>query len=554
MVNISYSAGTTTRFPLPFPSGSVATTFTSYTGTSFPFAMGTFQVGSTGNYSLAVGGISSGVGLFVVQGTFAPNASADPSTPLANVLAGTQAPATIPSIALQAGVQYTFLVVVSSGSGTGTVAITGGCVVIGGETCLPGWSNAGVGDWDNAANWSTGSEPTSLDETSINNGGTARVTTAGNASGNLRIGAGAGTSGTLEVIGGSLTTAGLEAGRDPGSSGTVRVSGGGALNQSSGSLFELGIAGGVGTATVEGAGSVIDWVGGTPRVGSGGTGTLTLRDGGRFAATSLELSRSGGTSVVHVGTGGVAGVLDTNIQTGPGPGPATLNFNHSDNVLFARTISGGVAVNKLGAGSLTLSGANTHTTTVVQAGTLLVNGAQPTSGVVLQGGVLGGTGVLGQLSATGGTVAPGVSPGLITVATATFNAATTFFVELNGPVAGTGYDQLAVLGGVTLGNATLAGSTGAVHAAGAQFVVIDKQSPGAVSGTFNGLPEGATVGIGGQTFRISYVGGDGNDVVLTVVAPVPSMPVLGLMALALMLAGLGYFKAKAAAGRARRYE
>ena len=142
VINFSYSPAATTRFPLPFPSGSVATTFTSYTGSAFPYAMGTFQVGSAGNYSVAVGGVSSGVGVFVIQGVFAPSSGSDPSTSLANVLAGTQAPATIPSIALQAGVQYTYLVVLSSGSGTGTVTIDGGCVVTGtgvayGGTCLP---------------------------------------------------------------------------------------------------------------------------------------------------------------------------------------------------------------------------------------------------------------------------------------------------------------------------------------------------------------------------------------------------------------------------------
>jgi hypothetical protein len=137
VVNITYAAATTTRFPLPFPSGSVATSFTSYTGSAFPFATGTFEVGATGTYSVAVGGIGGGVGVFVLQGAFAPNSASDPVTPLANFLAGTQAPPTIPSIVLQAGVQYSYLVVVSAGSGTGTVTIDGGCVAVGATTCSP---------------------------------------------------------------------------------------------------------------------------------------------------------------------------------------------------------------------------------------------------------------------------------------------------------------------------------------------------------------------------------------------------------------------------------
>src|SRR5262249_20617694 len=38
-----------------------------------------------------------------------------------------------------------------------------------------------------------------------------------------------------------------------------------------------------------------------------------------------------------------------------------------------------------------------------------------------------------------------------------------------------------------------------------------------VAGTFAGLPEGATFVAGGQTFQISYTGGDGNDVALTAI-------------------------------------
>jgi len=43
-------------------------------------------------------------------------------------------------------------------------------------------------------------------------------------------------------------------------------------------------------------------------------------------------------------------------------------------------------------------------------------------------------------------------------------------------------------------------------------------------GTFDGLPEGARFTSGGQTFAISYLGGSGNDVVLTALPPSPRMP------------------------------
>ena len=57
--------------------------------------------------------------------------------------------------------------------------------------------------------------------------------------------------------------------------------------------------------------------------------------------------------------------------------------------------------------------------------------------------------------------------------------------------------------------------------------LVDNQN--AVLGTFTGLAEGAAVDIGGgQTAFISYVGGDGNDIVLqtfsTIAVPEPSSP------------------------------
>ncbi|MGB7324683.1 MAG: hypothetical protein WBD31_07415, partial [Rubripirellula sp.] len=50
---------------------------------------------------------------------------------------------------------------------------------------------------------------------------------------------------------------------------------------------------------------------------------------------------------------------------------------------------------------------------------------------------------------------------------------------------------------------------------GENYTIIENNDSGAVVGTFDGLPEGATIVQGGIVFSISYVGGDGNDVVLS---------------------------------------
>ncbi|MDY3554378.1 Calx-beta domain-containing protein [Gemmata sp. JC717] len=66
---------------------------------------------------------------------------------------------------------------------------------------------------------------------------------------------------------------------------------------------------------------------------------------------------------------------------------------------------------------------------------------------------------------------------------------------------------------------TAIGSSGRGH----QHILIANDGADAVVGTFAGLPEGASFTAGGVTFTISYVGGTGNDVVVTVGPPAVSI-------------------------------
>jgi fibronectin-binding autotransporter adhesin len=181
-------------------------------------------------------------------------------------------------------------------------------------------------------------------------------------------------------------------------------------------------------------------------------------------------------------------------------------------------ISGGSGseLEKAGDGTLVLNSANTYSgETEVVGGTLLVNGSIASSDVAVLGSVLGGTGIVGSTEVLSGSIRPGTSPGILTVAgDVSFSAGSTFDVELNGTTAGTQYDQLAVQGGVNLGGATLNVSTGLIPAVGDRFVIINNDGADAVSGTFADLAEGAVVNLAGKPFRITYVGGDGNDVEL----------------------------------------
>lgn len=89
-----------------------------------------------------------------------------------------------------------------------------------------------------------------------------------------------------------------------------------------------------------------------------------------------------------------------------------------------------------------------------------------------------------------------------------------------------GYNQQNVTGAVNLGGATLNVSLGFTPAVGNTFpIIVNDGTTDAVSGTFNGLPEGTVLNVTAGSFsavlQISYVGGDGNDVVLKAVSMSP---------------------------------
>lgn len=173
-------------------------------------------------------------------------------------------------------------------------------------------------------------------------------------------------------------------------------------------------------------------------------------------------------------------------------------------------------VNKAGPGTMRLGGMTDYFgNTTVTAGTLRVDGPT-TSPALLTGGALSGSGSTGNLFANGGTVAPGTSPGTLSTRNLTLNAGASYVAELNGVGTGTAHDQLNVTGTVTLNSPSLLVATvnPFTSVGGTTFTIINNDGNDAINGTFQGAPEGAVLMIG-RPLRISYVGGDGNDVVLT---------------------------------------
>jgi hypothetical protein len=198
----------------------------------------------------------------------------------------------------------------------------------------------------------------------------------------------------------------------------------------------------------------------------------------------------------------------------------------------------GVGDNAANGGIVILSGFDTYTGSTNLHGltsSLYVDGTlSGTSGVVLEGNsgtppTLGGTGTIAsQVSffspSVGGTIFPanGSIPSILSTGNVTFDGIFALFgVTLNGPTVGTQYSQLNVNGTVTLGTECLIDGPflGFVPEHGTQFTIIKNSGGSPVSGTFLTMPEGATFVVNSTTFQISYVGGSGHDVVLTVISP-----------------------------------
>ncbi len=246
-----------------------------------------------------------------------------------------------------------------------------------------------------------------------------------------------------------------------------------------------------------------------------GTGTLTFTGTYYTGGSGASLAITAGT--LQLGNGGTAGAVQGNIVDN-----AALVFDQSDAVSFPGVISGSGTVSQSGNGTLILTGADTYTgTTTVSAGTLEVDGSlgattAPAGTVtVASAGTLHGTGTINAPVVVNGTLEAGTASatGILTI-NGTMILYGTLDVRINGPTAGTGYDQVNVNGNVTLYNSpnsigpTLDVTVGYSPAEGAQFGIID------VGSAYN--PVQGTFGSAIINFTISYAGGSTNkDVVLS---------------------------------------
>ena len=170
--------------------------------------------------------------------------------------------------------------------------------------------------------------------------------------------------------------------------------------------------------------------------------------------TANNYSFSGGTYTLSAGTYNLGGTTTV-------AGPATV-------------VASGATINAAG-GTINVSGVLDSGTSSVTAGTLNVLG----------GGTLKGTGtIVGNVNNPAGTVAPGASPGILTInGNYTQGPSGVLAVDVGGTIAGSEYDQLVVNGNVSLdGNLTTTLFGTYAPQPGDSYTFIS--STGAISGSF----------------------------------------------------------------------
>ena len=335
----------------------------------------------------------------------------------------------------------------------------------------------------------------------------------------------AGGSGTVTVQGtGGTSTGSTNAGvsvrnsnsRITSSGGNVSVTGQGG-NGAGGTNYGVAVflsaeitAGGSGTVTVQGtastsasgsdygifinsAGSRITSSGGNVSVtGQGGGSGSSSNNHGIFIFSAGEITAGGSGTVTVQGTGGTT--------------TASTNYGISINGASSRITSSGGNVSATG------QGGSSSADIITQSGGL-ISSTSTTAGITLH--------------STNNGMRPNTnSTDVSTTATqkTTFGTGSKLTIFVSGLTAHTQYQQLGVVGMIDLNGADLVMlNTIFTPASGNTFTIVDNDGTDAIIGTFNGLPEGATIPnfLGsGLNATITYLGGTGNDVVITVASTV----------------------------------
>ncbi|MEV6873240.1 autotransporter-associated beta strand repeat-containing protein [Amycolatopsis sp. NPDC051128] len=221
-------------------------------------------------------------------------------------------------------------------------------------------------------------------------------------------------------------------------------------------------------------------------------GTLAVTGGSLAASTAVDLPAAGATlDLTRAGDrtiNNLAGAEGSTVAAG-----RTLTVRATTPTTFGGAVTAADGVTKTGAETLTLTGKHTtpNSTWTVREGALALAGSVQARQLAVE--------PAGTLRA-GGTVAGAVdNAGTVDATGMTVRGAYT-----QRPGARLTGTRMSVTGAVMLAG------TFAPDPASGPGVIIDNQGADQVSGTFDGLPEGAAIG----ALRLTYHGGDGNDVAL----------------------------------------
>jgi fibronectin-binding autotransporter adhesin len=272
-------------------------------------------------------------------------------------------------------------------------------------------------------------------------------------------------------------------------------------------------------------------------------GTLRIASDANLGQSPLISSAAGGSTIMLTGNWTTSRAVDT-----AGTANMTVNTAGFDAALNG-PITGSLTLAKQGAGTMTLTEAKEFTGPVnVQAGTVRLatdlGDSSSSSGVtVAVGARLEGSSAFARTMTMSGTVAPGVgaSEGALESGNLTMSGGSRLELEAVSPSA---FDQLRVNGTVTFGGLVelTLGISGLNGSPAFQWPILLNDGTDAITvsatkafaiGT-TPLTEGAQFNVGGFNATITYKGGDGNDVYVTV--PEPGCAALGALGLLGLLA------------------